>query len=70
MKRVTINFVDGGYCNLEADYMDSDDKYMSIQLNGKIVGIFQLEHIKFAYLSEKTTKPNVVTTNDNKAKNV
>ena len=53
MKRAVIKFVDGGYCNLEADYMDADDTYMSIYLEDKIVGIFQLEYIKAAYISVK-----------------
>jgi hypothetical protein len=54
MKRAIVNFVDGGFCNLEADYMDADDKFVSIHLGDKIVGIFQLEYVKAAYLSEKT----------------
>ena len=53
MQRAVISFVDGGFCNLEADYIDADDKYVSIHLGDKIVGIFQLEFIKGAYLSKK-----------------
>ena len=53
MTRAVICFVDGGFCNLEADYIDADDKYISIHLDDKIVGIFQLEFIKGAYLSKK-----------------
>ncbi len=56
MKRATISFVDGGFCNLEADYIDADDKYISIHLGDKIVGIFQLEFIKGAYLTKKSDK--------------
>lgn len=52
MNRAIINFVDGGFCNLEADYMDADDTYISIHLGDKIVGIFQLEFIKGAYLAK------------------
>ena len=54
MKRAIVKFVDGGFCNLEADYMDADDKFVSIHLGDKLVGIFQLEYVKAAYLSEKT----------------
>lgn len=53
MTRAVIYFVNGGFCNLEADYIDADDKYISIHLDDKIVGIFQLEFIKGAYLSQK-----------------
>jgi hypothetical protein len=58
MQRAIISFVDGGFCNLEADYIDADDKYVSIHLGDKIVGIFQLEFIKGAYLSKKPTNDN------------
>lgn len=58
MQRAIISFVDGGFCNLEADYIDADDKYISIHLGDKIVGIFQLEFIKGAYLSKKPTNDN------------
>lgn len=54
MKRAIIKFTDDEYCNLEADYMDVDDKYVSVHLDDKVVGIFQLEYIKAAYLSEKS----------------
>lgn len=53
MQRAVISFVEGGFCNLEADYIDADDKYISVHLGDKIVGIFQLEFIKGAYLSKK-----------------
>lgn len=56
MKRATIILQDNKYCNIEADYIDADDKYISIHLGNKIVGIFQLEYIKAAYISEKPAK--------------
>lgn len=55
MQRAIISFVDGGFCNLEADYIDTDGTYVSIHLGDKIVGVFQLEFIKGAYLSKKTS---------------
>ena len=58
MQRAVISFIDGGFCNLEADYIDADDKYVSIHLGDKIVGIFQLEFIKGAYLSKKPINDN------------
>ena len=58
MQRAVISFVDGGFCNLEADYIDADDKYISIHLGNKIVGIFQLEFIRGAYLSTKPPSDN------------
>lgn len=58
MQRAIISFVDGGFCNLEADYIDADDKYISIHLGDRIVGIFQLEFIKGAYLSQKPSNDN------------
>ena len=53
MKRAIIKFIDGEYCNLEADYMDADKNYISIYLNARLIGIFPIEHIKAAYLSDK-----------------
>lgn len=53
MKRAIVKFTDGEYCNLEADRIDADDKYVSVHCGDNIVGIFQLEHIKAIYLSEK-----------------
>ena len=53
MKRAIVKFKDGGYCNIEADYIDFDDKYISIHLGNKIMGIFALECILAAYISEK-----------------
>jgi hypothetical protein len=53
MKRAIVKFQDGGYCNIEADYIDADDKYISVHLGDKIMGIFELEYIKAAYISEK-----------------
>ena len=53
MQRAVISFVDGGFCNLEADYIDADDTYVSIHLGDKIVGIFQLAFFMGAYLSQK-----------------
>lgn len=58
MQRAVIIFVDGGFCNLEADYIDADDTYVSIHLGDKIVGIFQLAFIKGAYLSQKPSHDN------------
>ena len=58
MHRAVISFMDGGFCNLEADYIDADDKYISIHLGEKIIGIFQLEFIKWAYLSKKPSGDN------------
>ena len=54
MKRAIVKFIDGGYCNLEANYIDADDTYISIHLGDKIVGIFRLEQIKCVYISEKS----------------
>ncbi len=58
MQRAVIKFIDDEFCNLEADYIDADDKYVSIHLGDKIVGIFQLEFIKGAYLSTKPPSDN------------
>ena len=51
-------FLDDEYCNLEADYIDADDKYVSVHLGDKIVGIFQLEYVKAVYISNKEKKEN------------
>ena len=56
MKRAIVAFQDGKHCNIEADYIDADDTFMSIHLGNVIVGIFHLEHIKYAYISEKIDK--------------
>lgn len=53
MKRAIVKFKDGEYVNIEADYLDADDKYISVHLEDKIMGIFELEFIKAAYISEK-----------------
>lgn len=58
MKRAVVKFQDGGYCNLEADYIDADDKYISIHLGNKIVGIFEFDYIKAAYISEQVGSNN------------
>ena len=52
MKRAVVKFQDGGYCNLEADYIDADEKYISVHLGNKIVGIFEFDFIKAIYISE------------------
>ena len=56
MKRAVVKFQDGGYCNLEADYIDYDEKYISIHLGNKIVGVFALEFVVGAYISESSSK--------------
>lgn len=56
MKRAIVKFIDGEYCNLEADYIDFDDKYISIHLGNHIVGVFALEYVKGVYISEKGGK--------------
>lgn len=56
MKRAIIKFQDGEHCNIEADYLDADEKYISVHLENKIVGIFALEYVKAAYISEKGGK--------------
>ena len=53
MKRAIVKFIDGEYCNIEADFIDADDTYVSIHLDDRTVGIFRLEHIKCIYISEK-----------------
>ena len=53
MKRAILKFVDGEYVNVQANYIDMDDKYISIHLDDVIVGVFQLEYVKAAYISEK-----------------
>ena len=53
MKRAIVKFTDGEYCNLEADYIDADDTWVSIHLGDKIVGVFRLENINCVYISEK-----------------
>lgn len=56
MQRAVIKFTDNEYCNLEADYIDADDKYVSVHLEDHIVGIFQLEYVKAVYISETEKK--------------
>lgn len=56
MSRAVIKLTDDEYVNIEADYMDADDKYISIHLGDKIVGIFALEYIKAVYISSKSDK--------------
>lgn len=56
MKRAIVKFTDDEYCNVEADYIDTDDTYVSIHNGDKIVGIFRLETLKCVYISEKTDK--------------
>ena len=53
MGKAIIKFQDGGYCNIEADYIDADDTYVSIHKGDKIVGIFRLDQLKCVYISEK-----------------
>lgn len=53
MKRAIIKFIDKEYCNIEADYIDADDTYVSIHLGDKVVGIFRLDHIRCVYISEQ-----------------
>lgn len=52
MKRAVVKFKDGGYVNIEADYIDADEKYISIHLGNKIMGIFEFDFIKAIYISE------------------
>lgn len=56
MKRAIIKFTDGEYCNLPADYMDIDAEWVSIYEDDKLVGIFKLEDLKAAYISDKGKK--------------
>ena len=56
MKKAIVKFKDDEYVNIEADYIDADDKFVSVHLGDKIVGIFALEYIKAVYLSEKGSK--------------
>ena len=53
MKRAIVKFINGDHCNLEADYIDGDDTWVSIHLGDKIVGIFRLDNINCVYISEK-----------------
>lgn len=53
MKRAIVKLDEGEYVNVEADYMDADEKYVSIHSGDKLVGIFQMEKIKCIYLSEE-----------------
>ena len=53
MKRAIIKFIDKEYCNIEADYIDADDTYVSIHLGDKVVGIFRLDQIRCVYISEQ-----------------
>lgn len=53
MTRAIVKFQDGEYCNIEADYIDADEKYIYIHLDNKIMGIFEFEYVKAAYISEK-----------------
>lgn len=56
VKRAIIKFTDGEYCNLPADYMDIDAEWVSIYEDDKLVGIFKLEDLKAAYISDKAKK--------------
>lgn len=53
MTRAIIKLKNGDYCNQPADYMDCDDTFLSIYLDNKLVGIFSMDEIVCAYMSEK-----------------
>lgn len=55
MKRAVIKLKDG-YCNLEADNMDADSQYVSIYNGDDLVGVFNLDVVNAAYISEKEEK--------------
>ena len=55
MKRAVVKLKDG-YCNLEADNMDADGQYISIYQGDDMVGVFNLEMVNAAYISEKEGK--------------
>ena len=54
MKKVIVKFLDGGYCNLEADRLDCDDKYISVFNGDTLIGIYNIERLEAAYISETT----------------
>lgn len=57
MKRAIIKFTDGEYYNLPAEYIDMDEDWISIyDEDDKIVGIFKLEAVNAAYVSDKAKK--------------
>lgn len=53
MKRAIVKFSNGDYCNLPADYMDCDDTLLSIYCEDNLVGVFKVDEVVCAYISEK-----------------
>lgn len=53
MLRVIVKFYSGDYCNLSADRMDCDDTLLSIYFEDRLVGIFKIDEVVCAYISEK-----------------
>ena len=56
MKKAIIKFLDGGYCNLVADRLDYDDKYISVFNGNTLVGLYNIERLEAAYISENGGK--------------
>ena len=53
MKRVFIRFKDGTYINIEADYLQRDEEFLTAWNGDNIVAIARLEVIQTAHLSER-----------------
>jgi hypothetical protein len=54
MKRVIIKLNDGTHINIEGDYLQRDEEYITAWLGENIVAVIKTELIQLAYLSEKT----------------
>lgn len=55
--RAVVKF-DGNdeFCNLDADEINMADGLVTIYKGNKLVGVFKIESIKAAYLSEKVER--------------
>ena len=53
MKRVIIKFKDGAHINIEADFLQRDEEFITAWNGNDIAAIVRTELIQMAYLSER-----------------
>ena len=56
MKRVIIKLKDGAHINIEADYLQRDEEFITAWNGNDIAAIVRTELISMAYLSERVEK--------------
>lgn len=56
MKRVVFKFKDGTHINIEADYLQRDEEFITAWNGDQIIAVVRCEFLAMVYLSEKGNK--------------